>query len=230
MSIDLISLDFIREIAQDYGYWAVFFGISLENAGLPIPGETVTLVGGFLAGSGDLDYWGVLGSATVGAILGDNFGYWIGRQVGWSFLHWIGEIFRIEETQLLNLKTQVSNNAAKAVFFGRFVALLRIFAGPLAGIVQMPYWKFLLYNSTGALVWATTIVTIAYAAGQIVSLETLAAWISQFGLLVILPLGAWVAGTIWWESRKHRSLAETTEVVDLSDSKSTEVSCCNASE
>ena len=74
MSIELFTLDNLQEIARLYGYWAIFVGIALENMGIPLPGETITIVGGFLAGSGELDYWLVLSSAIAGAVLGDNFG------------------------------------------------------------------------------------------------------------------------------------------------------------
>ena len=204
MSVELISLETIRDIAHHYGYWAIFLGISLENAGIPLPGETITLVGGFLAGSGELDYWMVLGSATGGAILGDNCGYWIGRQGGWPFLLWVSRCFRIQESYLLNLKEKFSQNAAKAVFLGRFVALLRIFAGPLAGTAKMPYQKFLFYNSAGALVWAATVVSLSRFVGQVVSLTTLAAWMAELGVVVLLVLVAWIAIVRWLDSRQVR--------------------------
>ncbi|MEL7520855.1 MAG: DedA family protein, partial [Cyanobacteria bacterium J06553_1] len=69
---ELISLDSLQDIAREYGYWAVFCGVLLENMGIPIPGETVTLIGGFLAGSDELNVWYVLGAATAGAVLGDT--------------------------------------------------------------------------------------------------------------------------------------------------------------
>ncbi len=116
MSLELFSLDSIQEIARQYGYWAVFLGIALENTGIPLPGETITIVGGFLAGNGDLKYWLVLGSAISGAVVGDNFGYWIGRTGGWLFLLKISSLFRIEEQQLERVREQFKNNAAKAVF------------------------------------------------------------------------------------------------------------------
>ena len=75
MSLEFISLENIQEFAKQYGYLAVFVLILLENLGIPLPGETVTLVGGFLAGSGQLNYWLVLGSAIVGAVLGGTCGY-----------------------------------------------------------------------------------------------------------------------------------------------------------
>ncbi|MEM1426050.1 MAG: DedA family protein [Cyanobacteria bacterium P01_H01_bin.130] len=188
---EAINLDTIQAIIEQYGYWSVFFGIALENAGLPLPGETITLVGGFLAGSGDLQYAGVLGCAVSGAIIGDSCGYWLGRWGGWTFLSRLGKFFRISEEKLEATRDRFANNAGKAVFFGRFVALLRIFAGPLAGIVGMPYWKFFIFNASGALVWGSVIVTLAFTAGELVSLETLMGWVSNLGIAVaIVVVGA----------------------------------------
>jgi membrane protein DedA with SNARE-associated domain len=99
--------------------------------------------------------------------------------------------FRIDEEKLLDLKQRFSLNASRAVFFGRFVTLLRIFAGPLAGIVEMPYGQFMLYNVLGAVVWASVIVSAAYFAGQMVDLEQLVAWTSQFSLVVLGGVVAW---------------------------------------
>ena len=84
MSLEFISLENIQEFAKQYGYLSVFVLILLENLGIPLPGETVTLVGGFLAGSGQLNYWLVLGSAIFGAVLGGTCGYWVGRFTGWD--------------------------------------------------------------------------------------------------------------------------------------------------
>ena len=204
MSIELISLDSVREIARIYGYWAVFFGIALENTGIPLPGETITLVGGFLAGSGELKYWFVLASAIGGAVLGDNFGYWIGKVVGWSFLLRIGGWLRISEKQFQGVREQFSKNAPRAVFFGRFVALLRIFAGPMAGIAQMPYLQFFFCNLGGATLWASVIVTLSYFLGRLVPLEQLVSWVTQFSIAALVLVIALVTVSIWRESRKRR--------------------------
>lgn len=207
MSFEFISLEIIQEIAHQYGYWAVSLGILLENTGIPIPGETITLVGGFLAGSGELNYWLVLGSAIAGAVLGDSLGYWIGAYGGWPLLLRLGQVFRISEEQLNSAKTQFSENAAKAVVLGRFVTLLRIFAGPLAGIVRMPYPQFLLCNLTGATLWAAIMVTVSFFAGQLVSLETLAAWMAQLGIVALAIVVGWIAVPIWLESRKNKQIS-----------------------
>ena len=195
MSLEFLSLESVQQIAEHYGYWAVMSGIMLENMGLPIPGETITLVGGFLAGSGDLTYPGVLAAATGGAIVGDNFGYWIGKWGGWPLLKQVGGFFGIAEEQLNQAREEFGRNAARAVFIGRFVALLRVFAGPLAGIAGMPYHRFFVFNTAGAVVWATTIVSLAFFVGRIVPLEQLLAWVSQFGVAALLAVVAFV---VYW--------------------------------
>lgn len=211
MSFDFLSLEAIEEIAQQYGYWAVFLGILLENVGLPIPGETVTLAGGFLAGSDQLNYWIVLGDAILGATIGGNIGYGIGRYGGWPLMLSLGRIFRIQEQQLISLRDQFSENAAKAVFLGRFVALLRVFASPLAGIAEMPYLKFMIYNTAGAAAWATVMVSLSYFAGQVVPLEKLVGWASQFALVTLLVVAAWIVVPFWLESRKAKQAAVSSE-------------------
>ncbi len=202
MSSEVFSLETIQAIASQYGYLAVFLGILLENLGIPLPGETVTLVGGFLAGSGELNYWFVLVSAISGATLGGTCGYWIGKYGGWQLLVRLGRFFRIKEHKLVELKDKFSANAGKAVFFGRFVALLRIFAGPMAGIAQMPFGKFFLFNLGGATVWASVMVTLAFFVGRIVSLDQLVAWAAQFAVIALILVVAWIAVPIWLESRK----------------------------
>lgn len=204
MSFELLSLENVQEIASQYGYWAVFIGIALENTGIPLPGETITVVGGFLAGSGELNYWILLVSAIGGAVLGDNFGYWIGKIGGWQFLLRLGRFFRIQEVQLKEARNQFSKNAPRAVFFGRFVALLRIFAGPMAGIAQMPYPQFLLCNFSGAALWASIMVTVSFFLGRLVPLHELVRWIAKFGFIALLLVIAWIVIPFWLESRKPR--------------------------
>jgi membrane protein DedA with SNARE-associated domain len=202
MSSELISLETIQEIAHQYGYWTVFLGIMLENAGIPLPGETITLVGGFLAGSGELNYWFVLGCAIAGAVLGDNVGYWIGKTGGWPLLMALGRVFRITEEQLLEVKNQFSQNAPRAVFLGRFVALLRIFAGPMAGIAQMPYLQFILCNTAGATIWASVMVSLSFFVGEILSLEQIIHLVSKFGLVALVLVIICLVLPPWLEARK----------------------------
>ena len=205
MSLEFFSLDTLQEVAHIYGYWTVFVGIALENMGIPLPGETIVIVGGFLAGSGELNYWAVLGSAIAGAVLGDNFGYWVGRFGGWQLLVKIGSIFRIQEQQLEQAKDRYSQDAAKAVFWGRFVTILRIFAGPLAGITKMPYEQFLLCNFGGAAVWSATIVTLAYFLGNVITLEEIVGWVAKFGIGALVII---IVGFVAWEYLQKKIVSE----------------------
>ncbi len=206
---ELISIEWVQDIAREYGYWAVFFGVLLENMGVPIPGETVTLVGGFLAGSDELNVWYVLGAATAGAILGDSGGYALGYYGGWPLLVRIGSLLRVPESALVGLRDRFSQNADKAVLFGRFVTLLRIFAGPLAGITRMPYPKFLLCNAIGAATWASVMVCLTYFLGQLVPLPTIMKWITQFSGVALVVVVVSVTVVWWAESRRK------TEAVEL---------------
>lgn len=214
MSLEFLSLDAIQEFARHYGYWAVFLGILLENMGLPLPGETITLVGGFLAGSHELNYWLVLTSAIAGAVLGGSFGYWIGLSGGWPLLLRLGQIFRIQEAQLLEVKARFKDNAPRAVFLGRFIAFLRIFAGPMAGIAGMPFGQFLVYNFAGATLWAIVMVTLSFFVGQLVPLEQLIAWASQFAFVTLALVTTGVALSLWLEFRKKEAVYEQLEPKD----------------
>lgn len=203
---EFISLENVQVIAREYGYWAVFLGVMLENAGIPIPGETITLVGGFLAGGDELAYWYVLGCAIAGATIGDNVGYWLGFYGGWPLLLRLSRLFRIEEAQLVAVKERFSRNAPRAVIVGRFVALLRIFAGPLAGIVKMPYRSFLLCNILGATAWASLMVSLAYFVGRLIPLNILVKWVSEFTLVALGGVLLWVLVTYKLEHRAASTL------------------------
>ncbi|MBD1835499.1 DedA family protein [Trichocoleus sp. FACHB-90] len=204
MSFDFVSLENVQEIAHQYGYWAVFLGILIENLGIPLPGETITLAGGFLAGSKELNYWFVLGSAIAGAVVGGTCGYWIGRYGGWPLLVSVGRIFRIREEKLAEFKNQFSENAGKTVFLGRFLALLRIVASPLAGVAEMPFLKFMMYNIAGATAWASVMVTLSFFAGRIIPLEKLVLWVAQFGIVALLAVIAWIVVPLWLEAREAK--------------------------
>jgi membrane protein DedA with SNARE-associated domain len=200
--LEFISVETIQQLAQQYGYWAIFFGILLENLGLPIPGETVTIVGGFLSGSDQLNYGLVLADAAIGATIGGNIGYWIGRKGGLPLLMSLGKLLRVPEAQIQNLRDQFSQNGVKAVFIGRFIALLRVFASPLAGIAEMPYWKFTLVNTLGAFAWSTVMVSLAYFAGQLVPLEKLISLASQFSLVALGLVALAIGLPLYLENRK----------------------------
>jgi membrane protein DedA with SNARE-associated domain len=184
---DMASL---QEVIGRWGYVVIFAAMLLENAGLPLPGETVTLLGGYAAGSGQLNILGVMGAAAGGAVLGDNIGYWVGRRLGWDLILKVGRWLGQSPAQLEKLRDQFLRHAGKSVLLGRFVAVLRVVAGPMAGAVGMPYPKFLLCNVIGATLWATTMVSLAWLGGRWIPVERMVKGVVEFGLgaLVLVAL------------------------------------------
>ncbi len=207
MNFEFFSLDIIQEWVQQYGYWFVFLGIMLENAGIPLPGETITLVGGFLAGNDELRYSLVLLSAVAGAILGDSLGYWLGRWGGVAALEKIGKLFRMPSDEIELAREKFRGSGDRAVFFGRFVAILRIFAGPMAGLSGMPYPRFLFFNASGALVWGLVTTGVAYYAGKLIPLESLVSGVVKGSLIALIAIALWFAvpRAFLWLKQKYTS-------------------------
>ncbi len=220
MHFEFFSLETIQAWTQQYGYWIVFFGIMLENAGVPLPGETITLVGGFLAGNGEMQYPLVLLSAVSGAIIGDSAGYWLGRWGGLPALEKIGKLFRMPTDEIAIAREKFRGSSDRAVFFGRFIAILRIFAGPMAGLTGMPYSRFLFFNSTGALVWGLATTGLAYYAGTLIPIEMLVTNVIRFSFIVLGVVLLWLATpTVYrwlkdefsnWRNSSHPQTSKTT--------------------
>lgn len=198
-----LSTTGLQELLQTWGYGVVFMAMLLESAGLPLPGETITLLGGYAAGSGQLQVLGVIAAAASGAIIGDSLGYWIGRRAGWPFLLRMGALLRQSPDQLEAHRLRFLRHAGKSVFLGRFVAVLRVVAGPMAGAVGMPYRRFLIFNCAGAVLWASTMVSLAWLGGRWVPLDRMLEGVLEFGVgaLVLVVLVLLVPRLLsWWES------------------------------
>jgi membrane protein DedA with SNARE-associated domain len=202
MSLEFISLETIQDWAGQYGYWLIFFGILIENSGIPVPGETITIVGGFLAGNGDLSFPWVFGSAVMGAIAGDSCGYWIGRLGGLAVLETLGRTFRLPSGEIARVREKFSVNGDRTIFFGRFIAFLRAFSSPMAGASGIPYPRFLIFSISGATTWAAAITCLSYFAGRFVPLEKLVSYIVRFGVFVLVGVVAWFLLPILWRRVK----------------------------
>ena len=201
---EFLSTANLEDLLNTWGYGVVFAAMVLESAGLPLPGETVTLLGGYAAGSGHLNLAGVIAAASSGAMVGDSIGYWVGRRAGWPLLLRVGRLLRQSPEQMETLRIQFLNHAGKSVLLGRFVAVLRVVAGPMAGAVGMPYGRFLVFNCTGALLWATTMVSLAWLGGRWIPFQRMVEGVLEFGIgaLVLVALIVAVPKLLsWWESR-----------------------------
>jgi membrane protein DedA with SNARE-associated domain len=185
MELSPATLADLQGLLGRWGYAVIFAAMLLENAGVPLPGETITLLGGYAAGSGQLNLWGVMAAAAGGAVLGDNIGYWVGRRLGWPLMLRVGGWLGQRPEQLEQLRQRFLRRAGWSVFLGRFVAVLRVLAGPLAGAVSMPYRHFLLCNLAGALLWASTMVSLAWLWGRWIPMERMLAGVVEFGLVAL---------------------------------------------
>jgi membrane protein DedA with SNARE-associated domain len=146
----------IIEIISAWGALAVFFIVGLESAGVPLPGEATLVTAAVFAGTqGGLKIEWVIFAAAAGAITGDNLGYWVGREFGFPLLLKYGGYVRIDEKRLKLGQYLFQQYGGSIVFFGRFVAFLRVFAALLAGVNRFAWPRFFLFNSLGGAIWAT---------------------------------------------------------------------------
>ena len=146
---------YIQPLVADYGLLAVFFIVMLESAGAPVPGETALVSAAVFAGAtGGLRIEAVIGVAILGAILGDNVGFWIGRRFGPPLLKTYGGLIGLGVRRRAIGEHLFRRHGGKIVFYGRFVAFLRMFAALLAGASGLGWKRFLMFNAAGAIVWA----------------------------------------------------------------------------
>ncbi|MDX3232702.1 DedA family protein [Streptomyces sp. ME19-01-6] len=171
-------------------YLLVGVVIGLESLGIPLPGEIILVSASLLAASQDHINPYILGaSAIAGAVIGDSIGYLIGHKGGQPLLAWLSRKFpkHCSAENLASAERSFQKWGMWAVFVGRFIALLRIFAGPLAGVLRMPYWKFLIANVLGGIVWAGGTTAVIYSVGKVAE-----DWLKRFswlGLVAALLFG-----------------------------------------
>jgi membrane protein DedA with SNARE-associated domain len=157
--------EWIIPFVQEHGYWIVGVVLLIENMGIPVPGELILISAGLLAFEGHLDVAAIAAWALVGAIVGDNLGYLLGRRYGSALLRGYCRLFRVTQDRLEKTQEIFLRYSGWAVFLGRFVALLRIFAGPIAGILGMSWRHFLVCNAAGAVIWVGAILGGSYLFG-----------------------------------------------------------------
>ncbi|MEW2620992.1 DedA family protein [Streptomyces sp. NPDC048106] len=172
-------------------YAVVALVIGVESLGIPLPGEIVLVSAALMSSQQSHINPLILGAcATAGAVIGDSIGYAIGRKGGRGLLAWLGGKFprHFGEAHVATAERSFQKWGMWAVFFGRFIALLRIFAGPLAGVLHMPYWKFLIANVLGGVCWAGGTTAAVYYVGVVAE-----GWLKKFsyvglGAAVVLGL------------------------------------------
>ena len=220
----LISLDTLRNVLGTLGYPAVALFIMIESTGIPFPGETMLLLASFYAAVDHrLQIPLVIICAAVGAILGDNFGYLIGRTGGYALVQRFGHYVFLKPEHLEKAQRYFAKHGDKTVFFGRFIAILRAWAAFLAGINHMRWPTFLLYNAAGGILWSIIYGCLGFYAGLLLhnnfgAVEQIARTISWGGAILII-IGVLLAYLIFRLRQKKRLLKETTNAPSASDEK-----------
>jgi Uncharacterized membrane-associated protein len=159
-------LETLLDLFKSYGYWIVFFGVMLENAGLPVPGETILLAAGFCASLGHFSVPMVMLIATTGAVLGDNCGYWIGHRVGRSVLLKYGRYVMLTEARFCSMEKYFASHGDKTVLVARFITGFRVFTALFAGASGMRWRTFFIFNMLGAISWAVVMTLLGFFFGQ----------------------------------------------------------------
>ena len=189
-----------------YGYWVVFFGVMLENAGVPVPGETILLAAGFFAAQGHFHLWEVMAIAALGAMLGDNAGYFIGREVGRGTLERYGRYTGLTHGRLAHMDRFFHVHGNKTILVARFITGLRVFAALLAGSARMQWRRFAIYNMLGALLWSFVIALAGFFFGR--SWDVLEHWIKGAGLIALGIATAIVITMLVLRRRRQREELE----------------------
>src|ERR1700692_2354989 len=178
--------DALISLIPTYGPWIIFGIVALESAGVPLPGETILVASALLAATtGQISIVVVVLASAAGAIVGDGIGYMVGRRFGLPLIHRYGRYIRLDENRLLIGRYLFFRYGNVVVFFGRFVAVLRMFAALLAGANSMPAGRFFFFNIAGGICWACLFCFGAYSVGAEIY--------KIFGALSVISLGLFIA-------------------------------------
>src|SRR6266516_2606219 len=198
---------FAQHFLATYGYWAVLVFIAIESTGIPFPGESMLILAAIYAGTThNLSIPWVIIAAAAGAILGDNLGFWVGREGGFRLLRRYGKYIRLDERKLKLGQYLFMKHGAKVVFFGRFVAVLRAWAAFLAGTNRMLWPEFLIFNALGGIVWATLFGLGGYFLGK--SIDRFA---GPFGIVTLVLAVIIIIAGLFFIARNESRLEDEAE-------------------
>ena len=188
-----------------HGYWTVAVVLLLENAGVPVPGETVLLLAGFLTFSQHHFRlpW-VIAVGVAAATFGDNLGYAIGCYGGRPLLNRYRQLFHISPAQIAQGERLFEKHGPVTVFFARFIFGMRIITGPLAGVLRMHWKKFALFNFLGAAAWVTVVAAAGYLFGR--QWHSLVRWVGDVDILLGAIVALIIIAVVWRAGRSQTLL------------------------
>jgi membrane protein DedA with SNARE-associated domain/membrane-associated phospholipid phosphatase len=194
-------MDRVLSLTEHYGYLVVLFGVMLESTGVPLPGETILLAAGVLVQRGHLDLGDTIAFGILGAVLGDQIGYWVGREGGRPFVLRWGRYLFITPARLGRAEAFFERHGGKAVFMARFFSGLRVFGALVAGISRMSWGTFLIYNALGGAMWASAVVLVGYFLGS--SLGLVERWLGGATLVLAVVLAVAVGFYLAYRWASH---------------------------
>jgi membrane protein DedA with SNARE-associated domain len=208
LALHFFDMEHVQQLLASYGYWAVLVVVMMESAGIPVPGETILVSAAIYAGTTHkMQIEWVIAAASCGAIMGDNIGFWVGREFGRHVVDRFGSYVGLDERRMKLGQYLFDRHGGKIVFFGRFVAFLRAFAALLAGINRFPPLRFFAFNAAGGITWAGVFGLGGYILGE--SIHRIAGPIGWIGLACAV-IGA-VVGWRFFKLHEERLLQEAEE-------------------
>jgi membrane protein DedA with SNARE-associated domain len=179
----------LEHVVRDYGVLAVAVILTLEALGAPVPGESLLIFSAVLAARGEMSLPGLLVFAWIGSVLGDNIGYLVGRTLGRAVILRYGAKIGLDDARFSRIEGIFLRYGAATVAFARFFNILRQLNGIVAGIMGMPWWRFLLFNALGAALWVGAWV---FAASYLTEHLSFIAGLARHTMVVLVILASGV--------------------------------------
>lgn len=200
------AFQFFKDNLVHFGYPVLFLLVIVENTGIPVPGETAVLASGFLAspaGNHTFNLVAVILITIIAAVLGDNFGFWLGH--AWARQRLLrGQRFLFLTPKMLTIaEGYFARFGLWTIFFARFITGIRVVGAMAAGTAGMPWWRFLIANASGAVAWAVTMSLLGYFFGHLVH-----SWLNWGGWVLLFLAVAFGLGYYWHRSRHSKKPAE----------------------
>ena len=196
----------LEPVLNQYGYLAVIGFVLLEDFGVPVPGETILILGAVYAGTGRLQIWlvGLLG--FLGAVVGDNIGFAIGHFGGRPLVERYGRYILLTPERLDKATGFFERHGGKIIVIARFIEGLRQANGIIAGISGLHWARFLVFNAIGAALWVGVWTTVGYFSGS--HIDSIYNAFTRGGIYALIAAAVLLAAYIGWRvvrARRHRA-------------------------
>jgi len=198
--------EWLRTLLAHDGYAAIFVVEYLNNMGIPLPGTTMILMAGYLSGTGILNFWGIVGTASAAVFLGATSGYGLGRWYGGALLEKI-KWLKLTHHRLRHMEHFFKRYGAKGVFFAKFVSVLHPLIGLLSGIGKMPLRAFLFYNLIGSVAYVLLFTLVGKYLGQRWGFHHL--WLFHVTLCGVVVMVIVLGLSFYWSHSIHTFFGHT---------------------